>query len=94
MARENYHLIKRPILTEKARNLSKEGIYIFEVAKDANKKEIKKAVEEMFGVEVEKVRTIKIPAKKRIWRGVLGKKKSIKKAMVKLKKGQRIEIFE
>lgn len=87
-------ILKRPILTEKARELAKKGQYVFEVDHRANKNEIKKAVEETFGVEVEKVRIVKIPPKKKIFRGVLGEKKGIKKAIVKVKKGQKIDIFE
>ncbi len=87
-------IIKRPILTEKAKELAKLGQYTFEVEKDVTKSEIKRKIEETFGVEVEKVRIIKVPSKKRVFRGFLGEKKGYKKAIVKLKKGQKIEIFE
>lgn len=87
-------ILKRPIITEKTRELAKKGEYVFEVAKNTNKNEIKKAVEEQFGVEVEKVRVLKIPPKPRRSRGFLGWKKGYKKAIVKLKEGQKLEIFE
>lgn len=89
-----YAIIKKPILTEKTKRLAKEGQYVFEVKKDANKKEIKEAIEKIFGVKVEKVRVLKIPSKPRVFRGKLGEKKGYKKAIVKLEEGQKIEIFE
>lgn len=87
-------ILKRPILTEKSRELSKKGQYVFEVDKTANKKEIKKAVEKVFNVEVLNVKILKVPSKKRTYRGISGEKKGYKKAIVKLKEGQKIEIFE
>lgn len=87
-------IIKRPIFTEKARELAKIGEYVFEVMENANKQEIKKAIEEQFGVEVEKVRILKIPKKPRKSRGFLGWKKGYKKAIVKLREDQKLEIFE
>jgi len=87
-------IIIRPILTEKARELAEKGQYVFEVSKLANKSEIKKAIEKLFKVKVEKVRIVNLPAKPRRFGRVFGKKKGIKKALVKLKEGQKIEIFE
>jgi large subunit ribosomal protein L23 len=87
-------IIIRPILTEKARELSEKGQYVFEVSKLANKSEIKKAVEKIFNVKVEKVRIIKLPEKPRRFGRVSGKKRGLKKAIVKLKEGQKIEIFK
>lgn len=92
--KKKLEIVKRPILTEKARRLAKEGQYCFEVNKKANKNEIKKAIEEIFGVNVEKVKIVNIPSKKRFFRGILGTKKGFKKAFVKIKEGQKIEIFE
>jgi large subunit ribosomal protein L23 len=86
-------IIIRPILTEKARELSEKGEYVFEVAKTSNKNEIKKTIEELFNVKVEKVRVVNLPQKiKRLGR-VFGKKSGIKKAIVKLKEGQKIDII-
>jgi large subunit ribosomal protein L23 len=86
-------IIIRPILTEKARELSEKGEYVFEVAKTSNKNEIKKAIEELFNVKVEKVKVVNLPQKiKRLGR-VFGKKSGIKKAIVKLKEGQKIDII-
>jgi len=86
-------IIIRPILTEKTRELSEKGEYVFEVAKTSNKNEIKKAIEELFNVKVEKVRVVNLPQKiKRLGR-FFGKKTGIKKAIVKLKEGQKIDII-
>jgi len=87
-------IIIRPILTEKARGLAEKGQYVFEVSRLANKSEIKKAVEKLFNVKVEKVRIIKLPEKPRRLGRISGKKGGIKKAIVRLKEGQKIEIFK
>lgn len=86
-------IVKRPIITEKAANLAKQNQYVFEVSKEATKDQIKKEIEERFKVEVLSVRVLKIPAKKRRLGRIFGKKKGIKKAIVKIKPGQKIEIF-
>ena len=82
-----------PRITEKTTNLASEGKYVFEVFKEANKIEVKKAVEELYGVKVEKVNIINIPRKRRRIGRNLGWKKGYKKAIVKLKKGQKIDIM-
>jgi len=81
-------------LTEKARKFAEKGQYVFEVSKISNKSEIKKAIEKIFKVKVEKVRIIKLPEKPRRLGRMSGKKKGIKKAIVRLKEGQKIEIFK
>uniref|UniRef100_A0A7V3ZW16 Large ribosomal subunit protein uL23 n=1 Tax=candidate division WOR-3 bacterium TaxID=2052148 RepID=A0A7V3ZW16_UNCW3 len=87
-------IIIRPILTEKALRLREYNQYVFEVKKEANKIDIKRAVEELFKVKVEKVRTINMRGKpKRI--GLFeGRTSSWKKAIVTLKEGERIEGLE
>jgi large subunit ribosomal protein L23 len=87
-------IVIRPILTEKARELSEKGEYVFEVSKISNKNEIKKAIEKLFNVKVEKVRIVNLPEKPRRFGRVFGKKRGMKKAIVKLKEGQKIEIFK
>jgi large subunit ribosomal protein L23 len=89
----------RPVLTEKATALSeKKGRYTFAVARKANKLEIKKAVEEFYGVSVAEVNTVIVPAKKKsrfTKAGVLsGRKPSYKKAIVTVTEGETIDIFE
>ncbi|MEO0089379.1 MAG: 50S ribosomal protein L23 [candidate division WOR-3 bacterium] len=87
-------IIIRPILSEKALRLREYNQYIFEVAKDANKIDIKKAVEELFKVKVEKVRTINVRGKPRRMGIFEGRTSSWKKAIVTLKEGERIEGLE
>lgn len=83
-----------PHITEKATYLSeKMNQYIFLVRKEANKIEIKKAIENLYGVKVEKVQIINIPKKKRRRGMIEGWKKGYKKAIVKIKEGQKIEIL-
>ena len=84
-------IIIAPVITEKAAIQAEANIYTFKVAKDANKIEIKKAIEEAFGVKVVKVNTANTKAKdKRVGR-YTGKTKTYKKAFVTLKDGETIE---
>ena len=87
-------IIKRPLVTEKSSDMREADWYVFSVDKRCNKIEIKDAVEKIFGVKVEKVRTLVTTGKtvKRMGR-IAGRKSSIKKAYVKLKEGT-IELFE
>ncbi|MEO0096706.1 MAG: 50S ribosomal protein L23 [candidate division WOR-3 bacterium] len=87
-------IIIRPILSEKALRLREYNQYIFEVAKDANKIDIKKAVEELFKVKVEKVRTLNVRGKPKRMGIFEGRTSSWKKAIVTLKEGERIEGLE
>ncbi len=86
-------IIIRPIITEHSYDMMEENKYTFEVAKDANKVEIAKAVEEIFKVKVVKVNTLTVKPKQKRVRGPLGMTRSWKKAMVTLKAGDTIEIF-
>ena len=96
MMRTAYDIVIRPIITEQSMEDMDIKKYVFEVAKDANKVEIAKAVEEIFGVTVIKVTTINVRGKsKRVGANPTGKTKSWKKAVVKLSEGSKnIEIFE
>jgi len=91
-----YDIIKRPIITEQSMGETENKKYTFEVARDANKIEIAKAVEEIFGVKVEKVNTINMDGKKkRLGSQPAGRRPSWKKAMVKLTADSKtIEFFE
>jgi len=94
--KDPYQIVIRPILTEKSTMLKDINREVcFEVDKRANKAEIKKAVEHLFKVKVERVRTQSRRGKmKRVGRSQ-GKKKDWKKAYVKLKEGEKmIEFFE
>jgi large subunit ribosomal protein L23 len=85
-------IIIAPVITEKAAIQAEANIYTFKVAKDANKIEIKKAIEEAFGVKVVKVNTANTKAKdKRVGR-YTGKTQTYKKAFITLADGEKIEI--
>lgn len=90
-----YSVLKSPIISEKSTAISETAnVYSFKVAADVNKYEIKKAVENAFGVSVIAVRTSILPGKaKRTNRGVF-KNVNWKKAFVTLKKDQKIELFK
>ncbi len=85
-------IIISQIKTEKAQRLLEKNQYVFKVHKDANKIQIKEAIEKIFNVKVKKVRVIKVPPKIRTFRGKTGKKPGYKKAIVTLEKGEKIEI--
>ena len=91
-----YDIVKRPIITEKSMAEIADKKYTFEVAKDANKIEIAKAVEEIFGVKVAKVNTLNVQGKvKRTGRYPAGRTASWKKAIVSLTADSKtIEFFE
>lgn len=95
MMMDIYGIIKKPLITEKSTNLIKtDNRVTFKVALNANKDEIKKVVETIFNVTVLRVNTLRMKGKKkRVGRNV-GKRPDWKKAIVTLKKGDRIEIFE
>jgi large subunit ribosomal protein L23 len=86
-------ILKRPIITEKTTRLTKENQYVFEVSKEATKGKVKNEIEEKFGVDVLSVKIVKIPAKKRRLGRISGWRKGYKKAIVKIKEGQKIDIF-
>lgn len=88
-----YGALKAPHLTEKANILAESGQYVFKVNKKVSKNEIKKAVGEIYKVKVESVRIINLPRKPRRSGKRAGWKKAIRKAVVKLTKGQKIEIL-
>ena len=96
MAKTAYDIIKRPIITEQSMEQTEMKRYTFEVAKTANKIEIAKAVEEIFGVKVAKVNTINYDGKaKRLGAARPGRRKSWKKAYVQLTQDSKtIEFFE
>ncbi len=91
-------ILKKPLITEKASALSdKAGKYTFLVEKKANKVEIKKAVEKMYGVNVEEVNTAIIASKPKNrntkTRIISGRKSSYKKAIVQVAKGETIDFY-
>ncbi|WP_020600953.1 50S ribosomal protein L23 [Spirosoma panaciterrae] len=90
-------VLKRPIVTEKMTGLNKQGKYAFEVELKANKLEIGKAIEKMYGVNVESVNTIRTFGKRRSkninGRIVSGKTPTTKKAIVTVAEGEVIDIY-
>lgn len=86
-----YKVLKIPHITEKSTDLTKENKYIFRVWPETNKTEIKKTIEDLYDVDVVSVRIINIPPKRRRLGRTLGWRKGYKKAIVKIKKGQKIE---
>lgn len=90
---EIWKALKKPYVTEKATDLAEKNQYVFEVFPRAGKSEIKKAVESLYGVEVTGVGIVNIHRKeKKVGRNI-GFKSSYKKAIVRIKKGQKIEIL-
>lgn len=95
---KKYHsasrLLVKPLVTEKITYLQSEGQYGFEVRPEANKQEIKKAIEAIYGVKVIKVRMINCLGKEVRYGRMTGRRKDRKKAIITLKKGERIEVHK
>ena len=92
-----YAAIVRPVVSEKSTVLGELGKYVFEVAPDANKIQIKHAIEEVFAnkkVQVLTVNILRVPGKERRRGRSVGMTRSWKKAIVTLRAGQRLDLFE
>ncbi len=89
---ELYDVIRRPIITEKSSLASEANAVVFEVAIDANKPQIKEAVEGLFNVKVKTVNTTVTKGKVKRFRGRLGTRKDVKKAYVTLEEGNSIDV--
>ena len=87
-----YEVIRRPLVTEKSTMGSEHGQVVFQVALDANKFEIKQAVEQLFKVKVRKVNTLRQKGKTKRFRGLPGRRPDIKKAYVTLEEGHSIDV--
>lgn len=87
-------IIIEPRITEKSHAAIERGTYTFKVHPDATKADIHNAIEEIFKVKVQKVRTINVKGKPRRWGLKVGRTPSWKKAIVTLAPGQRIQFFE
>ncbi|MGD2150806.1 MAG: 50S ribosomal protein L23 [Desulfobacterales bacterium] len=90
-----YDIVKRPLITEKT-SIQKEDYnqMSFEVDRKANRVEIKRAVENIFNVNVATVRTMQVKGKTKQRGRIVGKRRNWKKAIVKLMPGERIDFFE
>ncbi len=86
-----YSIIKKPLTTEKSTTLQQFNQYSFVVSKNANSNEIKQAIETIFKVSVTKINTSILRGKLKSFKGSLGYKKDIKKAIVTLKEGNTID---
>lgn len=89
---EQFDIIRRPIITEKATMVSENNAVVFEVTLDATKPQVKAAVEALFNVKVEKVNTLLVKGKNKVFRGRRGVRSDYKKAVVKLAEGQTIDV--
>ncbi len=87
-----YDVILAPWVTEKATEGSEHNQFTFRVARDSTKVEIKKGIEELFGVTVTKVNTINMRGKLKRFRGRLGRRAAYKKAIVTITEGQSLDI--
>ena len=91
-ALSSYDVIIAPVITEKATAVSESNQVVFKVCRDATKPEIKAAVEQLFGVKVLAVNTILRKGKTKTFRGVKGKQQDVKKAIVRLAEGDKIDV--
>lgn len=89
-----YEVLRRPLITEKATALKEEDRYVFKVARNATKAQIKEAVERAFKVEVSKVNVMTVPGKTRTFGRRRVTSSSWKKAVVALVPGHKITLFE
>jgi large subunit ribosomal protein L23 len=87
-----YDIVRGPVITEKATNVSEHGQIIFRVPLTATKREIKAAIEGLFNVSVTAVNTIRVMGKLKRVRGRPGRRSDYKKAVVTLREGQRIDV--
>ena len=87
-----YNVLGMPVITEKATTITELGQYCFEVSRDANKTQIKNAVEHIFNVKVKAVNTLILKGKRKIFRGHQGQRQDRKKAYVTLDAGQKIDM--
>jgi large subunit ribosomal protein L23 len=88
----HYDIVLSPIITEKATNASERNQVMFKVAPTATKPQIKEAVEKLFDVKVKSVNTLVRKGKKKAFRGRPGEQSDVKKAIVTLEEGHRIDV--
>lgn len=88
----HYDVIIAPVITEKATMASEHNKVMFKVRRDATKPQIKEAVEKLFDVKVKKVNTLNRRGKFKTFKGKVGQRSDVKRAMVTLEEGQRIDV--
>jgi large subunit ribosomal protein L23 len=92
---ELHDIVLRPLVTEKGTTLqATENLYVFQVAFDANKHQVKDAVERLFGVRVDDVRTVRVRGKVKRFGRHFGKRSNWKKAYVKLREGDSLDFYQ
>jgi large subunit ribosomal protein L23 len=87
-----YDVILAPVITEKSSAASEANQVVFKVRRDATKPEIKAAIEKLFGVTVLQVNTLTRKGKTKRFRGVKGRQQNVKKAIVRLAEGDKIDV--
>ena len=88
----HYDVIVGPVITEKATMLSEQNAVVFQVSRDASKPQIKAAVEAIFDTKVVSVNTLVTEGKVKVFRGRLGQRSDVKKAVVTLEEGHSIDV--
>ena len=90
-----HEIVRKPLVTEKTMAGQQKGVYAFVVAMDVNRVDVKRAVETIYKVKVDTVRTVRVKGKRKRMKNMLleGKRKDWKKAYVKLKEGFRLDII-
>ncbi|MDR6304046.1 large subunit ribosomal protein L23 [Nitrobacter vulgaris] len=89
---KHYDVIVAPVITEKATMASEYNKVVFKVARKASKPQIKEAVEKLFDVKVKSVNTLVRKGKVKVFRGNLGSQSDVKRAVVTLEEGHRIDV--
>ena len=86
------NLIKKPVITEKSTANAQFNKYIFEVRNDANKINIKKTIEDIYKVKVQKLNSLNVKSKPKVFKGQRGKRSELKRIIVTLKEGNTIDM--
>ena len=86
------NLIKKPVITEKSTSNAQFNKYIFEVRNDANKIDIKKVIEEIYKVKVQKLNSLNVKSKPKVFKGQRGTRSELKRIIVTLKEGNTIDM--
>ena len=89
-----HRVLRRPLITEKAAHLADANVYVFEVAPGAGKVEVRDAVRALYGVTPRRVNLMNVQGKRVRFGRIKGQRRTWKKAMVFLKKGERIDVYE
>ena len=86
------NLIKKPVITEKSTANAQFNKYVFEVRNDANKMNIKKTIEEIYKVKVQKLNSLSVKSKPKVFKGQRGSRSELKRIIVTLKEGNTIDM--